>query len=89
MTELSLYKFISENAIEWKWELNDGNKDVVMFPYHYQIEDFAALLSPTIFDEEGIHCWMKDGYFAIWMNKICQHYGIEIENVFKEDDPHP
>jgi len=85
MTELDLHKYIQENNIEWHRQDNDGIDDVLIFPSFYQIEALHKILSPCLFDDEGIECRMKDGYFAIWMQDICDYYGIEMNNVFDGD----
>ena len=54
MTELQLYKYITENNIEWHRYENNGEDDVLIFPYFYQIEDFRKIISGCVFDEEGI-----------------------------------
>lgn len=77
-----LYKFIEDNNVEWHEGDNDGTPDVVIFPTYYEIKEFSKLLSSGIFDEEGIDCVMKDGYFAIWMKYICEYHGVELEKVF-------
>lgn len=83
MTELELYKYITENNIEWHWGENNEQPDVIILPYTFQIEDLNNLLDPTIFDDEGVPCVMKNGYLAIWMRDICEYYDIELERVFK------
>lgn len=82
MTELSLYKFITDNEIEWRWDINKNEEDVLIFIYPWNIEDFNKLFSPFMFDDGGIECVMMDGYFCFWMEDICQHYDIILENVF-------
>ena len=82
MTELELYKFINDNNIEWHRQDNDGTPDVIFFPYYHQIEDFRKILSVSSFDDAGIECRMKDGYFAFWMKDICEYYGVDIDKVF-------
>lgn len=82
MTELKLYKFITENNIEWHKELLRNVPDIVIFCPFNTIEQLHELLDQTIFDDEGIKCHMKDGYLAIWIAEICEHYDIEIDNVF-------
>lgn len=87
MTEIRLYKFIVNNDIEWHYQENDGIEDVLIFPSVYIIGEFCDLLGPTIFDDEGIVCNLKDGYLAIWMREICDYFGFEMENIFdKEED---
>lgn len=52
-----------------------------------EVADFNELLSPSHFDNEGIDCTMKDGYFCFWMEDICAYYGIELEEIFgKQED---
>jgi hypothetical protein len=34
--------------------------------------------------DNELNCVLKDGYVCIWMQDICDYYGIEITNVFKE-----
>lgn len=86
MNTIQLYRFIKENNIEWHYRDNDGTQDVIIFPYIYNIAEFKKLLSPGIFDDEGISCVMKDGYFVFWMKDICEYYGIEIGEVFIESE---
>ncbi len=81
MTELDLYKFINDNDVEWHRQDNDGASDIIIFPSIYEIGEFNNMVK-SITSDEGIKCIMKDRYFAIWMNDICEHYGIDIDKVF-------
>lgn len=83
MTAIELYKFVTKNNIEWH-KVDDG--DIIMFVNNYLIEDFHKMLSASIFDDEGIECCMKDGYFCFYMQHICEHYDIELSEVFDGDD---
>lgn len=82
MTELKLHKYIQENNIEWHRQEKDNIDDVLIFPLFHQLESFHKITSPSLFDDEGIECIMKDGYLAIWMRDICEYYCIEMNNVF-------
>lgn len=82
MSELELHKYITANAIEWHWADNNETPDVLIFPRVYELTWFVLLLSHSHFDDGGIPCNLMDGYVAIWMNDICDYYGINIENVF-------
>jgi len=82
MTELELYNYIYENGIEWRWDWKDGNPDVLIFPYTFQIEEFSDLIKSCT--DDGVECRLMNGYFAIWMLEICDRYGIELEKVFPE-----
>ena len=86
MTELELYKYVTDNKIEWHRQDNQGTPDIIMFPRTFEIADFADLLSAGHFDDGGIECRMMSGYFAFWMNDICEYYGIDINNVFTGEE---
>lgn len=85
MKSLDLYKFITENTIEWHYQENDNINDVIMFVPFFLIQDFKDLLSSSIFDDEGIVCHMKSGYFCFWMQYICDYYAILMEEIFVEN----
>ena len=82
MTELSLYKFIEANNIEWHKLDNDGIEDIAIFISFWQMEAFNQILSPCLFNNGGIECTLMNGYFAFWMKDICEYYGVELENIF-------
>lgn len=82
MNALQLYKFITENKIEYHYT-NDKD-DVYMFVNYSEIEDFHKILSPNDFDEYGIECIMKDGYFAFKMKDLCEIHDIELKDVFTD-----
>lgn len=81
MTELQLFKFITENSIEWSRKDNNGTMDVMIFPYTFNMKEFAELIGNRG-PEEGIVCVLVNGYFAIWMNDVCSHFDIDPNNVF-------
>lgn len=84
MTALELYKFVSKNNVEYHYQ-SDG--DVYMFVDNYLIAEWNNLISPsTLFDEDGIKCTMKDGYFAFEMKEICDHFDIELKDVFESEN---
>jgi len=84
MKAIELYKFISKNSIEWHYFDNDGVQDVIIFPKIEDLGEFNNLFSKNHFDDEGVECFMKDGYFAFWMYDICNYYGIELSDVFEK-----
>lgn len=83
MTALELYKYITDNNIEWYRHDNDGVDDVMIFPYFCQLDDFRKIAGPCLFDEDGVPCVLKDGYLAIWMKDICDFFGFDFNEVFK------
>lgn len=81
MTELELYKYINDNDIEWHRHYNNGEQDVVILPYIFQLEDFAKLISNYNTDE-GLEMRFQNGYVGIWMKDLCDYFGIDYEKVF-------
>lgn len=86
MTELELYKYINENDIEWHRYKDNKIEEIWILPKFYQLPEFHKLCSPCLFDDGGIECRMKDGYLGIDIIPVCEHYGIEYNNIFKGDD---
>lgn len=82
MTELQLYKFVTENKIEYHWIPSDN--DVIMFVDVSDIEEFNKLLPSHLMEEEGLDCVMKEGYFCFKMFSICQRCDIVLENIFSD-----
>ena len=81
MTELELYKYINENNVEWHRHDNNGTPDVIILPYTFQLEDFNELIKDYDTDD-GLEVRLKNGYAGIWMQDLCDYYGIDIDKVF-------
>lgn len=81
MKALDLYKFVTNNNIEYHWW--DG--DVMLFVSNYLIDEWCKLLGEGIFDEEGIKCTMKSGYFCFEMQDICDYHDIDINEIFEAE----
>jgi len=79
MTELSLYKFITDNNVEFHWH----GEDVIAFIMKWDIKEWMELIPDFLTDEKGIECRMKQDYFCFWMKDICERLDIDINNVFK------
>jgi hypothetical protein len=86
MKAIELYRFITENDIEYHYRDNNGTEDVIIFPYTFQIDEFSELLKSYDYCDGGIECFLMDGYFAIWMKDVCEYYGIELSEVFDKDE---
>jgi hypothetical protein len=82
MKALDLYKFVETNELEYHWY----DDDVILFVSHWLIPEWYKLLGSRIFDEEGIECNMKYGYFCFKIQSICNHFDIELAEVFKKDN---
>lgn len=84
MTSLSFYKFIEKHAVEWHW-IKD-KQDVVIFIPIYKIERFNELLPKGLYEDAGIVCNMKDGYFAFEISSILEYSDIDVKEVFADVD---
>jgi len=88
MDSLDLYKFINNTKPEWHWERKNPESeevdDVILFIPTWDIKEFNNLLPKGIFDDDGVECRMKNGYFAFWMEDICSYCGIELRDIFHE-----
>lgn len=84
MTELSLYKYVTENGIEWHRQDNDGRDDILIFPHICDLDGFVELVQGYT-GEEGIPVNLKGKYVAIWMQDLCDYYGIDADKVFVGD----
>ena len=86
MTELELYKFITNNNIEWHYtEDCYGDLDVIIFLYYFQLEDFTKMVRSYLTDNEAI-CHLRNDYVGIEMADICSNYDIELEKVFLKEE---
>ena len=87
MKAIEFYKYIHENNIEYHWTYNieTNERDVLFFPYYWQIEDLSKLLTAVDLDEDGIGCVMKDRYFAFWASDIIEPYDILLTDIFGKD----
>lgn len=83
MTAIQFYKFIHDNAVEYHWEENDGKKDVLIFPYHFQLDELVDVIGGML-EEGGIECRLQQDCLAIWASEICGHYGIELSEIFEK-----
>ena len=80
MTSLDLQNFIQGHSIEYHWTHDKSN--VYIYLDFDKIDAFYDLLSICIFDDEGIECQMKNGYFVFSMTDICEYYGLNVNEIF-------
>lgn len=78
MKAIDLNKFFRENDCEYRW---DG-EDVILFVDLWCIKQFNSLLPSNFFDDEGVKCTMKKGYFAFSMEKFANYFDFELKDVF-------
>ena len=84
MKALDLYKFIKNNKIEWHWS-NDNEEVYLMLNFH-ELKEFNDLLGYHIFSEEGVEVVMKFDYVCYPMTYICEYFGVELKEVFTENE---
>ena len=84
---IRLYDLMKET--ENKIWVEKGNLKFGIILYHYEIKDFMDCLSPYDFGDEGIICYMKDGYLFVEMQEIFLNNNYQIKNYincFENDD---
>lgn len=82
MKATEFYKFIEEYNIEWHWHKGD----VFLCLNSWDLPHFFNIVSPNLFDDEGIQCNMKHGYIVLFMKYIFDYYEIELIDVFKQEN---
>ncbi len=86
MTELKLHKFINDNYIEYRWDLNNKKDDVIVWIPFYLCDEFSELIEPDNFsDGGGMDVRFQKNCVAFFISEICDYWGVEIENVFPKD----
>jgi len=83
MKAIDLYKFVKENDIEYHWYYDS---EVFMYVEIQHIDEWNKLLGSSIFDDDGLDCIMKEGYFVFEMQNICECFDIELSEIFKNKD---
>lgn len=89
MTAELLSKWIEIWEPEWRWDVNSYSKedDVIIWISIYAIESFYNLLDPSVFnDGGGLDARLVNNHVAIFMSDICDHFGIEMEQVFPKNN---
>ena len=86
LNAIAIRNYIVENNIEYRWQDNDGARDVLIFPYTFQIHEFSKLLPPTLFDDGlGVVMYLRDSYVCIFMAEILEYLNIELDEIFGSD----
>jgi hypothetical protein len=83
MTELQLYKFVTNNDLEYHWI--ETEMDFYLFIPIYLLKEWNELLGESIMDDSGITCVMKNSYFCFEMSDICEYFDIDMANIFEKD----
>lgn len=87
MTELQLYKFVTEKGCEWHW---DYDNHLVLFVSPCDLKEFCKMLGRYVFDDGGLNCEQHlcpDGDLAlVEFENILEYFDIEPENVFPKNE---
>lgn len=87
MKELTLYKFIENNKVEYhRKNRTNETLDVIVFIDFDLLSKFQSIIGTGIFDDGGLEVVMKEGYVAIWMDAICEYLDIDLSAVFDKED---
>lgn len=82
MKELTLYKFIHENDLEFHYY----NSKPILFVPMMLIDEFNQLFDHSMYlYEDGLPCIMKNQYFCFEMDDVCEYFNIDIISVFGEN----
>lgn len=98
MTELEIYKFVTENDIECRWQEiyhhttpnnpEHTTMDLFIWIPAYLLEDFCELLGESAFDDGG-DCettLCSGGYTCVSnFNYVLELYDIDAEKVFPKE----
>jgi hypothetical protein len=76
-----LLNFINEYACKYHY---DGDNEVYLFIYFPFLDSFANLFEYTLFANNILECILKDCCLCIKMSIICDHYNIELSEIFKK-----
>ena len=81
MTELELYRFITDHNVE-----RSKNEDTILvWIYHFLIDDFVKLCWWSTFDEWWLDIRLQEDYICLDITSICECHDIDPDNIFKSD----
>ena len=97
MTELQLYKFLQDNAIEYHFwhndievenleeysEENSREWEIMIYPQLRDLQGFTDICDESLFDDGRIEIYLAKQYVAIDLLPIMEYYGIEPKNIFQ------
>ena len=79
MTELNIFKFVTENDIEYHY-VGDG---LFVFIDYELIPAFAVIIKDYLdYNEDDENCKLKNGYIGMNIKPVFDFYGLDIESVF-------
>ena len=87
MTALELNKFVEDNNLEYHYvDTGYYEKDVMLSVTPELLKDFAQLIKGAFDNGIMVSYFKYDGSIVFGMKSICDEHGIEIDEVFKEEE---
>lgn len=86
MNSIQLYKFITDNCLEWRWTNNEQEDDVILFLPFSSLGGFSIVTEWS--DDEPYPCVLKSNYIALFLKNICEYHGLDIEDIFDKQGSH-
>ena len=88
MTELEIYKFVTENNLEYNAVVPSSFSNLLdelwLFVPNYLLDDFDKILGHNITDDDFVTAVFKGDYCCFDMLPILEYFGINYENVFNK-----
>lgn len=84
MTELDLYKFITENDLEYRWQDNKGEEDLLIWIPFYLLEDFTKMINLDYIGESYLDVVLQSNAICLFLSTVCYAYNIDIETVVEK-----
>lgn len=84
MTEYEAKLLILEYGIEWEKTNNEqNNEDVLIRLWDFELIIFIDIFH-SYFENKSVNVVIHSKQICIWMSEICDFYGFEIDNLFKD-----
>ena len=81
MTELDLYKFAQGKEIDWRGDM------LILWIEPSNLGEFTELCGYNMFDEGGMEVSLQMyGVIALDIVDVCEHHGIDPENILKKEN---
>lgn len=88
-SNLEFYKYFKELDPEHRWiKDKNGNDELIVFLYWFQIEDFLKLWEDhsSVFDDGGIEAKIGDGYIVFDLGYMLEYVGLNPEEIVPKDE---
>jgi hypothetical protein len=82
MTELDIYRFITDNGCDY----NVLEDDAILFVSHGDLHAFTEMIGKQsmLFDDGGIECMLQPYCVALYMADLCERNELDWREIFTE-----